>query len=577
MVENKGKSFDFIKKLNIMLCAKMSVWVTTTEEEKFLRLFRKIAKAHKVDDERFGIFTWSITEGLLDATPNMVAENNVYRKPIPVAEIKQTAKLLEEKFGTKVAAAEPIPVISFADTYEYIMKNCKKKMFIIKDIHNLLDKSRADYPAIVRRLKDLIYYTRTNDSDIIFLCPVTRIPIDLETDIQVLEMPRPDEIDIEELLNKAFSEMHHEEPTLHFDIDFLNQKGKLVKSLHPKSHSLKEKVVMNLRGLTESEIAQIVKFICVKNHGIDEAAINEIKDAKKQIIEKNGVLSIISVPHEIEVGGHDEFKKYIDSRGLYLNKDLRFKFKLPAPKGVLLVGVPGAGKSLNARYIGYKWNIPLIRFNMDAVFNKYLGESEDNLRTALSIAEANAPCILWLEEIEKALGGMNTSGDSGTGMRILGKILTWMQEREEMVFLFATANNVSKLPPELLRAGRFDDKFWADLPTLSECRTIFEIKTRESGFMLSEMEYTNLAMLAHKKGMTGAEIEHSVFQGLYSAAVDNPNGSIELKHLQESIKNINSHAMTHKTTLDKERKLALQNYIFTSNESKKAVESQNST
>ena len=573
MSNNKSKSYEFIKKLNIMLSAKMTTWVTTTEEDRFFRLFKRIAKVQKSNNEEFKVYSWSITEGLLDITKNMLADNNVYKKPIKILNPKKPNKNQESEFGGFNENNDNL-IYNFLDLYDFIENNSDNNIFIIKDIHNLLEKNKLDYPHMVRKLRDLVSHVKLNDVDIIFVAPITKIPADLETDIQVLDMPRPDEYDIEELLEKSLSDMHWSEPSLNFDIDFVNDEGILIKSKHPDAVRLKEKIIMNLRGLTESEISQIIKFICVKNLGIDEKAINEIKDTKRQIIEKNGVLSFVAVPQEIQVGGHEEFKKYIDSRSSYLDKKKKEKFNLSAPKGVLLVGLSGCGKSILAKYVGNKWNIPLIRLNIDVIFGKFLGESENNLRTALSIAEANAPCILFIDEIDKSLGGITSSGDSGTGMRILGKILTWMQEREEMIFLFATANNVSHLPKELLRAGRFDCKFWADLPSLQECKDIFKIKSFEKGFQLKDAEYNKLAKITFGKSMTGAEIEHTVSEGSFIAAEENLGGGIEIKHIEKAISMINPHAITNKTKLDEERKIALENYIFTSDETKKVIKSQ---
>jgi SpoVK/Ycf46/Vps4 family AAA+-type ATPase len=576
----KGKSLKFVRELNTMLCATMAVWAVTQEEERFLRLFRNIAELHRGEgeslDKSYQVFSWSITEGLLDLMPDMISDNGVYRKPTPVMSkpnLGSKAAMMEKQFGLN-SSNEPEPVKSFSETYDYIMSNTHSKVYIFKDVHNLLNPSGAEYASMVRRIKDLIYHIRVNNGSLIFLSPSTRVCEDFEKDIQIINMPRPDEFDINILLDTALTDMS-EGANLKLDIDYYNSNGDKISSGHKNAEVLREKIVQNLKGLTETEICQIIAYTCVKNKGLQESCVKEIKDSKKQIIEKSGALKYIEVANAVGVGGHEEFKRYITERGLYFNKQIRDMYNLKAPKGVLLVGVPGSGKSLMARYIGGQWNIPVIRLNFDSVFGKYLGESESNLNNALAIAEASAPCILWIDELEKALGGSG-SGDSGVSLRILGKILTWMQERDEMVYLFATANNVNKLPPELQRAGRFDAKFWSDLPTITECRDIFDIKTKENGFTLEFLELMQLANEAHLKQMTGAEIEHAVIQGVYAAAVESAtNGTekeITCQHVFNALKDINSHASSHKTTLETDRKKALQDYQFTSKEVRETVE-----
>jgi SpoVK/Ycf46/Vps4 family AAA+-type ATPase len=575
-IQKDGKSVQFIRELNISICARMAVWVVSQEEERFLRLFRKIAlfhnKENNTSNNNFKILSWSITEGLLDLMPIMIEQNGIYKNPTKIIKTSETndkAKAMVKEFNIQTPVGNQVKnILTFSELYDFAMSNSRNKVYILKDIHNLLDVNKAEYAHNVRRIKDLIYHIRINDGFLIFLSPVTRICQDFEKDVQIMQMPRPDELDINQLLDNAISDMSTGND-LKFDINYTNN-GKLVKSKHPEAESLREKIVQNLKGLTETEITQILAYTCVKNMGLQESAVTEIKDSKKQIIEKSGALQYIEVPSYVGVGGHEEFKKYIEGRGLYLNKKIKDDYNLKAPKGVLLVGIPGSGKSLLARYIGYQWNIPVIRLNFDSVFGKYVGESEDNLNNALNIAEANAPCILWIDELEKALGGNSVSGDSGTSLRVLGKVLTWMQEREQMVFMFATANDVSKLPPELQRAGRFDAKYWADLPTINECKDIFEIKIKENNFELPANEILQLANRANNKEMTGAEIEHVVIQSVYAAAVKssktNKKEPVTFELITLEIDDMHSHAASHEAELNISRAKALQDYTFTSRE-----------
>jgi SpoVK/Ycf46/Vps4 family AAA+-type ATPase len=214
-----------------------------------------------------------------------------------------------------------------------------------------------------------------------------------------------------------------------------------------------------------------------------------------------------------DVGGLDELKAWLGKRGAAFSEKAH-SFGLPAPRGVLLLGVPGCGKSLTAKAVGAAWNLPLLRFDVGSVFGKYVGESEANLRRALRAAEAVAPCVLWVDELEKAISS-GRGEDGGTTLRILGAFLSWLQEKSTPVFVVATANNVESLPPELLRKGRLDEIFFVDLPSECERRAIFAIHLRKHGRDVEAFEVEALAQ--NSAGYSGAEIEQAVIAALYDA------------------------------------------------------------
>jgi len=217
-----------------------------------------------------------------------------------------------------------------------------------------------------------------------------------------------------------------------------------------------------------------------------------------------------------EVGGLDQLKDWLERRGRAFGAGAR-QFGLDAPKGVLLLGVQGCGKSLTAKAIAAAWQFPLLRFDLGKVFGGIVGQSEGNIRTALQVAQALAPCVLWIDEIEKGLAGMGSSDqtDGGTTARVVGTLLTWMQEKREPVFVVATANRIDMLPPELLRKGRFDEIFFVDLPTQSVRREILSIhlhrKNREP------QGYDVEALARSSAGFSGAELEEAVREGLFDA------------------------------------------------------------
>ena len=244
------------------------------------------------------------------------------------------------------------------------------------------------------------------------------------------------------------------------------------------------------------------------------------------------------------------------------------------PKGTLVVGIPGCGKSILAKYISLKWGVPLIRMDMGAIYGQYLGQSESQLREALRIAEANAPCILWIDEIEKAVGG-GASESSGTSTRILGKLLTWLSERNEMVYVYATANNIDRIPSELLRTGRFDTIRWADLPTLTEAQEILAIHCANNGLSLEQDDVSKLSAVCIKRELTGSEIEQAVLNANFDAAAQSEKMGVPLPvtshFVEHNLSAIKPWVESHRDELFVWRQRALNNYEFTSDEVREMV------
>jgi SpoVK/Ycf46/Vps4 family AAA+-type ATPase len=234
-------------------------------------------------------------------------------------------------------------------------------------------------------------------------------------------------------------------------------------------------------------------------------------------VRKSGVLEYYDASETMQdVGGLDLLKDWLRKRRAAFSQEAR-AFGLPAPKGVLLLGVQGTGKSLSAKAIANLWNLPMLRLDVGRVFGSLVGASEANMRAAIRTAEAVAPCILWIDELEKGFAGVQGSGvsDSGTTARVFATFLTWMQDKRAPVFVVATANDVSQLPPELLRKGRFDEIFFIDLPTAAEREQIFAIHLRKRGRDPQHYDLKRLA--AATEGFSGAEIEQVVVAGLFTA------------------------------------------------------------
>ena len=281
-------------------------------------------------------------------------------------------------------------------------------------------------------------------------------------------------------------------------------------------------------GLTYAEIENCLSRALVEDQCLNMSDVKSIVKEKKQIIRKSGILEYVENPLSLDdIGGLDNLKYWLRIRGKTFSEDAH-TFGLSAPKGVLLVGVPGCGKSLTAKCIAKAWNMPLLKLDIGKIYGKYIGESEGNIRQAIKTAEAIAPCVLWIDEIEKGISTKDS--DSGTSSRVLGNILTWMQDKIAPVFTFATANDITSLPPELLRKGRFDEIFFVDLPNFEERKKILEIHIQKIGRDTKDFDLDKLAELSGESNLgeniclTGAEIEAWVKDSLLEAYVRKING-----------------------------------------------------
>jgi SpoVK/Ycf46/Vps4 family AAA+-type ATPase len=270
-------------------------------------------------------------------------------------------------------------------------------------------------------------------------------------------------------------------------------------------------------GLTESQAKRVYARALVSTPILDDRAIDLVTEEKKQIIRESEALEFYAVSETPEdVGGLGLLKEWLRLRERAFTAEAR-AYGLPTPKGITLLGIPGTGKSLTAKTIGGLWHQPLLRLDVGAIFGSLVGESEEKLRQALRLVETVAPCILWVDEIEKALahGGL----DSGTSTRVFGSFLTWMQEKTAPVFVVATANDISSLPPELLRKGRFDEIFFLDLPTEDERKEIFAVHLRKRRRV--PIDYDIEALAAASEGYVGAELEQAVIEAMYIGFNDN--------------------------------------------------------
>jgi SpoVK/Ycf46/Vps4 family AAA+-type ATPase len=268
--------------------------------------------------------------------------------------------------------------------------------------------------------------------------------------------------------------------------------------------------------LTIGEAENVFAKIIVKDERLSGDYVSEVFAEKQQIIRKSGLLELRDERKLPERGRFGVLKNWLNKRSLAFSDEAR-AFGLPAPKGILMLGVQGCGKSLCAKAVSTQWQLPLLRFDMGRMFNSLVGSSEENARRAIAVAESVAPAILWVDEIDKAFAGAQGSGvtDAGTSARVFGTFLTWLSEKTAPVFVVATANDISQLPPELLRKGRFDEIFFVDLPSASERCEVFEIHLRKRGRNPEEFELD--ALVQASNDFSGAEIEEAINSALYDA------------------------------------------------------------
>ncbi|HWD42022.1 MAG TPA: AAA family ATPase [Fimbriimonas sp.] len=365
-------------------------------------------------------------------------------------------------------------------------------VFLLKDFHPYM----KDY-RVIRLLRDLALRMRGRSQTLILTAPSLVLPQDLEKEVTVVEFPLPSAEDIEGVLDQvtqAISSNKNVDTTL--------------------TPTMRERVVKSAQGLTLDEIESVFARSLVEKKRFD---LDAILEEKKQIIRKSGLLEYYAPESSIgDVGGLDLLKEWLDKRTKTFSDKAR-EFGIPAPKGILLLGVQGCGKSLVAKAVACHWNLPLLKLDVGRIFGSLVGQSEENIRKAIRTAESVAPCVLWADELEKGFAGVGSAGvsDSGTTARVFATFLTWMSEKTKPVFLIATANDVTALPPEMLRKGRFDEIFFVDLPDEKEREQVFSIHLTKRKRDLKDFNLKALAKATD--GFSGAEIEQVVIGALYVA------------------------------------------------------------
>jgi AAA+ superfamily predicted ATPase len=460
------RRLDPREELDVLIRARYAIiYVVSWEEDRVERYLREIAQRRKKN-----LFVWTVTQGIS----------------------KSGAEPQRAKAGAG-STADPLAAL------DAVIQHVEPAIYLFKDFHRFSCDDRCNI-AVIRRLRDLAHHLRDTYKTLVIVAPALRIAPDLAKDVTVLEFGLPDIDDFARLLDRIIEDVR-DNPKVQIDLGAEDR----------------ERLLHAARGLTLKEAENVFAKTLVLDGRLNSEDISVIFSEKQQIIKKSGLLEYYEAQEDFShVAGLENLKHWLIKRQIAFSERAT-RFGLPSPRGVMLLGVQGCGKSLCAKAVSSLWNLPLLRFDIGQMFSSLVGSSEENVRRAIQTAESVAPVILWIDEIDKALAGSSGGGssDAGTASRVFGTLLTWLSEKTSEVFVICTANDISHLPPELLRKGRLDEIFFVDLPDERERREILQIHLRKRQRDPAQFALDELVRLS--EGFSGAEIEEAIIAALFDA------------------------------------------------------------
>jgi SpoVK/Ycf46/Vps4 family AAA+-type ATPase len=510
---------DGLDRLKVLINSSTPIVVMETSEE--MRAVNMVRAA--CAELNMATFEWSIADGLLRSGANTLPEgpnislqaridqNTIWtqagRSQAPArtslrpggAESDRLARAVKASMGADSAAASATAIYNTREPVQALanMESMTvEAVFILKDFHRHMQD-----PVVVRRLRDVGQKFSANRRTVIITAPEIEMPAELATLVEYFDLPLPDRDRLREIIHDMFTRLS-KSYTLKLELDATGV----------------EAMSANLRGLTEEEAERAISQALVTRYALCPESVTDVLDAKKQLLRHSGMLEFVEACDNMAaVGGLENLKHWLGRRrGAW--EDAAREFGLEPPRGMIILGVQGCGKSLSARAVAGEWKLPLVKFDTSAVYDKYIGETEKRIRKVFQTAEGLAPCVLWIDELEKVFAGSgpdSASADAGVSSRLLASFLSWMQDRKAAVFVAATCNNVSALPPELIRKGRFDELFFVDLPSQAERKQIFSIQLAKRKRNPADFDLEKVAAAA--KGYSGAEIDAAVQGALYAA------------------------------------------------------------
>jgi len=512
---------DGLDRLKVLINSSTPIVVMETSEEiHAVNLVRAACS-----ELNMATFEWSIADGLVRSGSNAPAE---VQKPnlqaridqatgwtrVPSGTLAQPHSVLSpgsgeadrltravlSSMGSDAAAAassgsiyntrEPVQALANMESMTV------EAVFILKDFHRHMDD-----PVVVRRLRDVGQKFSANRRTVVITSPELTVPAELAKLVEYFDLPLPDRDRLHEIVHDTFARLS-KTYTLKLQLDAAGV----------------DAMAANLRGLSEEEAERAVSQALMTRYALCPETVTDVLEAKKQLLRHSGMLEFIEASDNMaNVGGLENLKHWLaQRRGAW--EDSAREFGLEPPRGMIILGVQGCGKSLCARAVAGEWKLPLVKFDTSAVYDKFIGETEKRIRKVFQVAEGLAPCVLWIDELEKVFAGSgpdSASADAGVSSRLLASFLSWMQDRKSPVFVAATCNNVTVLPPELIRKGRFDELFFVDLPNQTERKQIFSIQLTKRKRNPAEFDLEKAATAAN--GYSGAEIDAAVQGALYVA------------------------------------------------------------
>jgi SpoVK/Ycf46/Vps4 family AAA+-type ATPase len=487
--------------------------IETVEEERVQTLLKKATQEMSLP-----LFEWSLTRGLVRSPGTLDAPwVNEYAPP---GTIKPT---------TIGNTADPLAVL------EHIESMTLKAAFWLKDFAPHLEN-----PHIARQFRELTQLFSQNRSAIILTGESITLPRDLSHDVVFydLALPNPEE------LSRTVTDL----------IRIFKAKHKTVIELQEADLGA---LVQALSGMTLKQARQVLAYAALEDGKLTPEDVGRILHRKAQIIREESVVEYLpQADNTVELGGFQGLKSWLARAKVGFSAQAR-ALNLSPPKGILIVGIQGCGKSLAAKAIAREWQMPLLKLDAGRLYDKYVGESEKNFRQAIKLAESMAPSILWVDEIEKSFSNQGGETDGGLSRRLFGSFLTWLQEKSQAVFVVATANDISQIPPELLRKGRFDEIFYVDLPEEQEREAIWRIHLNRR--QQNEAQFDLPTLVDATAGFSGAELEQVVISGLYRALyVEQP---LNTAMLVEEIQNTVPLSISRKEHLQQLRAIAQNRFV----------------
>ncbi|HZC25045.1 MAG TPA: AAA family ATPase [Candidatus Binatia bacterium] len=509
---------DSLDRLKVLINSSTPIIVMETSEEvRAVNMVRTACSALNI-----ATFEWSIADGLQRSGSGAPVESqtspvqprnlqtnvwNQARAPQARtalspggAESDRLTRAMMSAMGTDASAAAAGGSIYNTHEPAQALANMEsmtvEAVFLLKDFHRHMDD-----PVVVRRLRDVGQKFSANRRTVIITAPEITVPAELTTLVEYFDLPLPDRDRLHDIIRDTFTRLS-KTYTLKLQLDAAGV----------------DAMSANLRGLTEEEAERAISQALVTRYALCPETVTDVLEAKKQLLRHSGMLEFIEASDNMSaIGGLDNLKHWLQQRAGAWEDSAR-EFGLEPPHGVIILGVQGCGKSLCARAVAGEWKLPLVKFDTSAVYDKYIGETEKRIRKVFQVAEGLAPCVLWIDELEKVFAGSgpdSASADAGVSSRLLAAFLSWMQDRKAPVFVAATCNNVTVLPPELIRKGRFDELFFVDLPNQIERRQIFSIQLAKRKRNPADFDLDKVSQGA--EGYSGAEIDAAIQGALYAA------------------------------------------------------------